>query len=65
MRPSASTRMAIQMAVALTLSFVVGYLCFAERGLSSPIQRAAIGVPTITRIALIKPVAIDSAPLRC
>lgn len=31
MRPSASTRMAIQMAVALALSFVVGYLCFAER----------------------------------
>lgn len=31
MRPIASTRMAIQMAVALALSFVVGYLCFAER----------------------------------
>jgi hypothetical protein len=31
LRPTASTRMAIQMAVALTLSFVVGYLCFAER----------------------------------
>jgi len=31
MRPTASTRMAIQMAVALALSFVVGYLCFAER----------------------------------
>lgn len=31
LRPSASTRMAIQMAVALVLSFVVGYLCFAER----------------------------------
>ena len=33
----------------------------AERGLSRPIQRAAMGVPTITRIALIRPVAIDSA----
>ena len=33
----------------------------AERGLSRPIQRAATGVPTITRIALINPVAIDSA----
>jgi hypothetical protein len=31
LRPAASTRMAIQMAVALALSFVVGYLCFAER----------------------------------
>ncbi|WP_102303196.1 FUSC family protein [Dyella sp. AD56] len=31
MRPTASTRMAIQMVVALALSFVVGYLCFAER----------------------------------
>jgi hypothetical protein len=31
LRPSASTRMAIQMAVALALSFVVGYLWFAER----------------------------------
>lgn len=31
LRPGASTRMAIQMAVALALSFVVGYLCFAER----------------------------------
>ena len=31
LRPTASTRMAIQMAVALALSFVVGYLCFAER----------------------------------
>ncbi|WP_199099957.1 FUSC family protein [Dyella sp. ASV21] len=31
MRPVASTRMAIQMAVALAVSFVVGYLCFAER----------------------------------
>lgn len=31
MRPVASTRMAIQMAVALALSFVVGYLCFRER----------------------------------
>ena len=31
LRPSASTRMAIQMAAALAISFVVGYLCFAER----------------------------------
>jgi len=31
MRPDAATRMAIQMAVALALAFVVGYLCFAER----------------------------------
>lgn len=31
MRPVASTRMAIQMALALGVSFVVGYLCFAER----------------------------------
>lgn len=31
MRPIASTRMAIQMAVALALSFVVGYVFFAER----------------------------------
>ncbi|WP_158754119.1 FUSC family protein [Dyella sp. S184] len=31
MRPIASTRMAIQMAVALTVSFVVGYVFFAER----------------------------------
>jgi len=31
MRPIASTRMAIQMAVALALSFVVGYLFFKER----------------------------------
>ncbi|GAB2803813.1 hypothetical protein GCM10027021_29910 [Dyella kyungheensis] len=31
MRPVASTRMAIQMAVALALSFVVGYLFFKER----------------------------------
>ncbi|KLD63530.1 FUSC family protein [Dyella japonica] len=31
LRPTASTRMAIQMAVALSLSFVVGYQCFAER----------------------------------
>lgn len=31
MRPVASTRMAIQMAVALALSFVVGYVFFAER----------------------------------
>jgi hypothetical protein len=31
LQPVASTRMAIQMAVALTASFVVGYLCFAER----------------------------------
>jgi hypothetical protein len=31
MRPVASTRMAIQMAVALTVSFVVGYVFFAER----------------------------------
>jgi len=31
LRPSASTRMAVQMAVALAISFVVGYLCFAER----------------------------------
>jgi len=29
--PVASTRMAVQMAVALALSFVVGYACFAER----------------------------------
>ncbi|WP_254425201.1 FUSC family protein [Rhodanobacter sp. B04] len=31
MRPVASTRMAIQMAVALTVSFIVGYVFFAER----------------------------------
>ena len=31
MRPIASTRMAIQMAVALTAAFVVGYVFFAER----------------------------------
>lgn len=31
LRPSASTRMAIQMAVALAASFVVGYVFFAER----------------------------------
>ncbi|MHB1056352.1 MAG: FUSC family protein [Rhodanobacter sp.] len=31
LRPIASTRMAIQMAVALALSFVVGYMFFAER----------------------------------
>lgn len=31
MRPVASTRMAVQMAVALALAFVVGYACFAER----------------------------------
>lgn len=31
MRPSASTRMAIQMAVALAASFLVGYVFFAER----------------------------------
>ena len=31
MRPVASTRMAVQMAVALALAFVVGYLCFKER----------------------------------
>jgi hypothetical protein len=31
LRPSASTRMAVQMAVALVLSFIVGYVCFAER----------------------------------
>ena len=31
LRPMASTRMAIQMAVALTVSFVVGYVFFAER----------------------------------
>lgn len=31
LRPMASTRMAIQMAVALALSFVVGYAFFAER----------------------------------
>ncbi|HEY1589926.1 MAG TPA: hypothetical protein VGG00_09330, partial [Rhodanobacter sp.] len=31
LRPLASTRMAIQMAVALTASFVVGYAFFAER----------------------------------
>jgi len=31
MRPIASTRMAIQMAVALTVAFVVGYVFFAER----------------------------------
>lgn len=31
LRPSASTRLAIQMAVALAVSFVVGYLGFAER----------------------------------
>jgi hypothetical protein len=31
LRPSASTRMALQMAVALAVSFVVGYLFFAER----------------------------------
>jgi hypothetical protein len=31
MRPMASTRMAIQMAVALTAAFVVGYVFFAER----------------------------------
>jgi uncharacterized membrane protein YccC len=31
MRPSPSTRMAIQMAVALAVSFVVGYVFFAER----------------------------------
>jgi len=31
LRPAASTRMAIQMAVALAASFAVGYLCFAER----------------------------------
>ncbi len=31
LRPIASTRMAIQMAIALGVSFVVGYACFAER----------------------------------
>ena len=31
LRPIASTRMAIQMAVALALSFFIGYVCFAER----------------------------------
>lgn len=31
LRPTASTRMAIQMAVALALSFLVGYLWFADR----------------------------------
>jgi uncharacterized membrane protein YccC len=31
LRPIASTRMAVQMAVALALSFVVGYVFFAER----------------------------------
>jgi Fusaric acid resistance protein-like len=31
LRPIASTRMAIQMAVALGVSFVVGYTCFSER----------------------------------
>jgi hypothetical protein len=31
LRPSASTRMALQMAAALTLSFVIGYAYFAER----------------------------------
>ena len=31
LRPSASTRMAIQMAVALAISFLVGYVFFAER----------------------------------
>jgi hypothetical protein len=31
LRPDATTRMAIQMAVAIALSFVVGYLFFAER----------------------------------
>jgi Fusaric acid resistance protein-like len=31
LRPSASTRMALQMAVALAVSFVVGYVFFAER----------------------------------
>lgn len=31
LRPVASTRMAIQMAVALTASFVIGYVFFAER----------------------------------
>jgi uncharacterized membrane protein YccC len=31
LRPIASTRMALQMAVALTASFVIGYSCFAER----------------------------------
>ncbi|HEV2680235.1 MAG TPA: FUSC family protein [Rhodanobacter sp.] len=31
LRPMASTRMAIQMAVALSISFTVGYLFFAER----------------------------------
>ncbi|MNP69036.1 hypothetical protein D3C76_1650780 [compost metagenome] len=33
----------------------------AERGLSRPIHLAAKGVPTMTMIALIKPVAIDRA----
>lgn len=31
LRPDATTRMAVQMAAALSLSFVIGYLCFAER----------------------------------
>ncbi len=31
LRPIASTRMAIQMAVALAASFAVGYICFAQR----------------------------------
>jgi hypothetical protein len=31
MRPAASTRMAIQMAVALAASFIIGYVFFAER----------------------------------
>jgi hypothetical protein len=31
LRPDASTRLAVQMAVALALSFLVGYWCFAER----------------------------------